>query len=125
MKMVMMLSVELSDEQYEVLGGLSLYLNYLQNNWGPESQVGTYDYTQKTRLDFEMFLSNHPQSEFPIEFDMETAMASLHLRQDLEARENRNSNRSETPTSISTSSAQPNNQLRTDWKKGCRPISHQ
>ena len=31
--------VELSDELYEELGGLSSsYLNYLQNNWGPESQ---------------------------------------------------------------------------------------
>ena len=40
-------NVELSDEQYEELGGLSSYLNYLRNNWGPESQVRTYDYTQR------------------------------------------------------------------------------
>ena len=38
--------VELTDEQYEELGAWVIpYMNYLQIQWGPEGQVGTYDYT--------------------------------------------------------------------------------
>ena len=117
--------VGLTEEQYEELGGLSSYMSYLQNQWGPEGQVGTYDFTQKTRSDFEMFLSNHPPSEFPIIYDMEIAMASLQLHQEHEAQNDNNnnnsgSNRSEPPLSISTSSTPHVNQLLAE-EKGTTP----
>ena len=76
--------VRLTEEQYEELEGVASYMNYLylQNQWGLEGQVGTYDYTLKTRSDFEMFLSIHPRSEMPIKFDVELAMASLRIRRE-------------------------------------------
>lgn len=47
------------------------YMNHLKNHWGLEVHVGIYDFTSKTGLDYEMFLSNHSHSEMPISFDME------------------------------------------------------
>lgn len=46
-------------------------MNHLKNHWGLEVHVGIYDFTSKTGLDYEMFLSNHSHSEMPISFDME------------------------------------------------------
>ena len=97
-------------------------MNDLQNQWGPDEQ-GICDYTSKTRSDFEMFLSNHPPSEFFIEFNLEIAIASMLNRQAQEARKNPNfnnnddSNGSEPPRSISMSS-HPINRILYNWEKG-------
>ena len=117
--------VELDDEQKEEIAGVSSYMYYLQNHWGPDAD-GIYDFSLKERSDFDMFLANHGPDEFPIEFDMETATASQLRRQSQEARSNSNSHNnsttSEPPHSISTSSY-PTNRILYNWEKGRRPIS--
>ena len=99
--------IGLEEERKEELGGIHSYMNYLQNQWGPDYD-GMFDWSTKSRADYEMFLANHPPSEFPIEFNLEVAEASKLQRQAQEASQhsrNNNSAGSEPPTSIGGSTS--------------------
>jgi len=69
---------ELTPEEYQDLSGLQSYLNWLQNNYGPQSDA-YFDVTTRTRNDYELFWDRVFEGKF-IPYDEQAAVRSKRSR---------------------------------------------